>query len=327
MQLKQSDYVLGHTDYEQLRLIRQAKILAPATEHFLRDAGIDSGMRVLDIGCGAGDVTMLVAQLVGPQGKVTSIDLDEASIATARKRTSAVGLSNTTFHRANILTFADAEPFDAIVGRFVLEFVPEPAATVSRLCGLLRPGGIMAFQEPSWDIWLDHTAHLPLRMAVTTILRDAFVASGANTEMELPLYLGVMQPTSLRRSCASCCPRATLPNFAVCYMICSWLYGSAPMHCGCRWKAWAIQRRLRRVWMMNWTPTNPSRPSSVSLACLLGNGRISFAGQLIRGPTTSISPGRSPDRHRRGKPSGGVALRNDTAVRCGRLLFKAALPT
>jgi 2-polyprenyl-3-methyl-5-hydroxy-6-metoxy-1,4-benzoquinol methylase len=192
MQLKQSDYVLGHTDREQLRLIRQAQILAPATEHFLRDAGIESGMRVLDIGCGVGDVTMLVAQLVGPQGKVTSIDLDEASIATARKRTSAVGLGNTTFHRADILTFADAEPFDAIVGRFVLEFVPEPAATVSRLCGLLRPGGIMAFQEPSWDIWLAHTSHLPLRMAVTTILRDAFVASGANTEMELPLYRGVM---------------------------------------------------------------------------------------------------------------------------------------
>jgi cyclopropane fatty-acyl-phospholipid synthase-like methyltransferase len=70
MQLKQSDYVLGHTDREQLRLSRQARILAPATDHFLRDAGIDSGMRVLDIGCGVGDVTMLAAQLVGPRGKV-----------------------------------------------------------------------------------------------------------------------------------------------------------------------------------------------------------------------------------------------------------------
>jgi hypothetical protein len=51
----------------------------------------------------------------------------------------------------------------------------------------------MSFQEPSWKIWLAYTSHLPLRLVVTTILRDAFVAGGAaNTEMELPLYQGFM---------------------------------------------------------------------------------------------------------------------------------------
>jgi 2-polyprenyl-3-methyl-5-hydroxy-6-metoxy-1,4-benzoquinol methylase len=192
MASKQNDYVLGHTATEQLRLIRQARFLAPATEHFLRDAGIVSGTRVLDIGCGMGDVTMLVAQLVGPEGRVVAIDLDRASIETAQKRASAVGLDNTTYHRADISTFADGEPFDAIVGRLVLEFLPDPVAAICRLSGLLRSGGIMALQEPSWKIWLDHTSHLPLRMAVTTLLRDTFAAGGANTEMELPLYQGFM---------------------------------------------------------------------------------------------------------------------------------------
>jgi 2-polyprenyl-3-methyl-5-hydroxy-6-metoxy-1,4-benzoquinol methylase len=190
MAAPQSDYVLGHTPVEQQRLIRQARFLAPATDHFLRDAGIVSGMRVLDIGCGMGDVTMLVAQLVGPAGRVVSIDLDRASIDTAQKRAAAVGLDNTTFRHANILTFTDAEPFDAIVGRLVLEFLPDPITAIRRLSGLLRPGGIMALQEPSWKIWLAYTSHLPLRMAVTTLLRDAFVAGGANTEMELPLHQG-----------------------------------------------------------------------------------------------------------------------------------------
>ena len=46
----------------------------------------------------------------------------------------------------------------------------------------------MALQEPSWKAWLAYTSLLPLRMAVTTLLRDAFLAGGANTEMELPLY-------------------------------------------------------------------------------------------------------------------------------------------
>jgi SAM-dependent methyltransferase len=188
--MPKSGYVLGHTDREQLRLIRQARLLAPATEHFLRDAGIVSGMRVLDIGCGVGDVTILVAQLVGSAGSVVSIDLDQASIETAQKRACAVGLDNTTFRRADIATFTDPEPFDAIVGRLVLEFVPDPAAAISRLCALLRGGGIMALQEPSWKIWLAYTAHLPLRTAVTTLIRDAFIAGGANTEMELPIYRG-----------------------------------------------------------------------------------------------------------------------------------------
>ena len=192
MTLKQSDYVLGHTPIEQQRLIRQARFLAPATEHFLQDAGIVTGMRVLDIGCGMGDVTLLVAQLVGPAGRVVSIDLDQASIDTARKRASAVGLDNATFHRADISTFTDAQSFDAIVGRLVLEFLPDPIAAIGRLSGLLRPGGIMALQEPSWKIWLAYTSHLPLRMAATSLLRDAFVAGGANTEMELPLHQGFM---------------------------------------------------------------------------------------------------------------------------------------
>jgi hypothetical protein len=50
----------------------------------------------------------------------------------------------------------------------------------------------MALQEPSWKIWLNYTSHLPLRMAVTTLLRDTFKAGDANTEMELPLYHGFM---------------------------------------------------------------------------------------------------------------------------------------
>src|SRR5262245_51287537 len=120
MALKQSDYGRGHAPIVQQRLIRQARFLAPATAHFLRDAGVVSGMRVLDIGCGMGDVTLLVAQVVGPAGQVISIDLDQASIETAQKRASAVGLDNTSFHQTDISTFADVEPYDAIVGRLVL---------------------------------------------------------------------------------------------------------------------------------------------------------------------------------------------------------------
>ena len=190
MALQQADYVLGHTSVEQQRLIRQARVLAPLTERFLQDAGISSGMRVLDIGCGMGDVTIIAAQLVGSAGQVTSIDLDQASIETAQRRAAALGFENTSFNRADIAAYQPPSSFDAIIGRLVLQFVPDPIAIIKRLSGLLRPGGILALQEPTWKLWLTCTAHLPLHLAVTRAAREAFQAGGANTEMEQQLYQG-----------------------------------------------------------------------------------------------------------------------------------------
>jgi predicted methyltransferase len=68
--ISSSDYLLGSTDAEHDRLIRQAVRLAPVTERFFREAGIGPGQRVLDLGSGVGDVAMLVARLVGPSGEV-----------------------------------------------------------------------------------------------------------------------------------------------------------------------------------------------------------------------------------------------------------------
>jgi ubiquinone/menaquinone biosynthesis C-methylase UbiE len=190
MTAEQADYVLGHTSVEQQRLIHQARMLAPLTERFLRDAGISSGMRVLDIGCGMGDVTMIAAQLVGSTGQVTSIDLDQASVEAAQRRAAAFGFENTSFSRADIAAYVPPNPFDAIIGRLVLQFVPDPIQIIKRLYGMLRPGGILALQEPTWKLLLAYTAHLPLRLSVTTVARDAFQAGGASTEMEQQLYQG-----------------------------------------------------------------------------------------------------------------------------------------
>jgi ubiquinone/menaquinone biosynthesis C-methylase UbiE len=56
-----SSYVLGHSDPELARLKMQARLLEPITRQFLREAGITAGMRVLDVGSGAGDVAVLAA--------------------------------------------------------------------------------------------------------------------------------------------------------------------------------------------------------------------------------------------------------------------------
>ena len=83
----QTDYVFDYSESEIERIRRRAEMLRPITQRLLVSAGPGKGMRVLDIGCGAGDVTMLVADLVGPTGHVVGIDRDEAVIGAALLQT------------------------------------------------------------------------------------------------------------------------------------------------------------------------------------------------------------------------------------------------
>ena len=143
-------YALGRSDAETQRLIRQGQIYNPFTRQFLATAGISSGMKVLDLGSGAGDVALLVADLVGPRGTVVGIDMNAAILDVARARVRAVGWTNVTFLAGEISQLASAAlatDFDAVVGRLVLMFLANPVDVIHCLLDHLRPGGIVAFQE------------------------------------------------------------------------------------------------------------------------------------------------------------------------------------
>ena len=91
------DYVLGHSQREIRRLRTQAAILRPITERLLRNVKIGPGMRVLDLGCGAGDASMLAAEFVGPTGLVVGIDRSPEVLAVAAERAQAAGLRQVSF--------------------------------------------------------------------------------------------------------------------------------------------------------------------------------------------------------------------------------------
>ena len=79
-------YALGHSQQELDRLVFQGRFIGDLTAHVLRLAGLGSGMRVLDVGCGAGDVSFLAASLVGPDGFVFGVDKSPEAVAMARER-------------------------------------------------------------------------------------------------------------------------------------------------------------------------------------------------------------------------------------------------
>jgi SAM-dependent methyltransferase len=127
----------------------QARMFAPYTARFLEDAGIVRGMKVLDVGTGAGDVAVLLANLVGPEGSVIGVDFNPELVETARARVAEAGLGNVSFVIGDAASVKLDRDLDAVVGRCVLFFVPERAALVRRLASHVRDGGVVAFQEPA----------------------------------------------------------------------------------------------------------------------------------------------------------------------------------
>jgi ubiquinone/menaquinone biosynthesis C-methylase UbiE len=181
-------YALGYTDTEQDRLIRQAALIAPITERLFLQAGIGPGYRVLDLGSGMGDVSMLVARLVGALGEVVGIERDATSIERARARVAAAGLPNVTFLNIDVNNLPTDQLFDAAVGRFILMFLPDPVSVLRSVTRVLQPGGVVAFQEPSWKPMLALGSGLPIWSRVLHAIQDTLLRSGANPEMGLDLY-------------------------------------------------------------------------------------------------------------------------------------------
>jgi ubiquinone/menaquinone biosynthesis C-methylase UbiE len=183
-----ADYALGYTDAEQERLMRQATLIAPHTERQFREAGIGVGHRVLDLGSGMGDVSMLVAGLVGASGEVVGIERDATSIERAQARVAAAGLRNVSFLNTDVNKISIDRPFDAAVGRFILMFLPDPVSVLQSVVRLVRPGGVVAFQEPSWAPMLALGAGLPLWSRTRHLIHEILLRSGVNREMGLALY-------------------------------------------------------------------------------------------------------------------------------------------
>jgi ubiquinone/menaquinone biosynthesis C-methylase UbiE len=146
-----TEYVLGHSAAELRRLEWQAELLGPYTARLFAEAGIRPGMRILDVGCGAGDVTMLVAGMVGPSGSVLAIDPHADAVALAEARIEAAGQSWVRCRRTALADLVGTEPFDAVVWRCVLMHQSDPAAFLRTAARYVRPGGVIALQES--DAW------------------------------------------------------------------------------------------------------------------------------------------------------------------------------
>jgi ubiquinone/menaquinone biosynthesis C-methylase UbiE len=181
-----STYVLGHADTEIQRLLLQGRLYNDLTEHALRLAGLRPGMRVLDVGCGLGDVSFVAARLVGPAGTVLGVDASSDVVEFARARAAERGLTTVKFEQTTIADIA-VDEVDAVIGRLILMHLPDPISTLRQLAGFVRPGGLIAFCE--FDIGAVRSVpDSPLSRALVDAIVRAFQGAGLDPAFGAALH-------------------------------------------------------------------------------------------------------------------------------------------
>ena len=155
-----SSYILRGGDDGAARLRILGEATRPTTLRLLERAGLAAGMRVLDAGCGSGEVTAEMVRIVGRSGRVTAIDADPVLLEHARARVRAAG-GNATFVRADVTAELPAEiarDHDLVYARFLLSHLRSPEAGLLRLRDTARPGGTLVVEDVDFP---GHFCHPP----------------------------------------------------------------------------------------------------------------------------------------------------------------------
>lgn len=188
-QNRDAEYTMGRSESETDRLIEQSVLYDDVTRRFLLRSGIAKGMKVLDVGSGAGDVALTLSEFVGPEGVVIGVDVNADILETAQERAKTAGATNIEFIAGDTRTLELPKDFDAVAGRLVLMYMADPADALNHLADHVRPGGIVAFQEVDFSPYTV-AAHpdTPLINDLIEWGRTVFERSGAHIDMGMELY-------------------------------------------------------------------------------------------------------------------------------------------
>lgn len=153
-----SGYILGVNADELERLGLQHRLWSDAAHALWRQAGLQPGDRVLDVGCGPGFAALDLARLVGarsgvrPRGEVVGVDESQSYLDFLARQASAQGLRNLHTHRVDAVQLEHAVSigpgaFDFAYARWLMCFVSDPAAVIRGVARALKPGGSFLVQD------------------------------------------------------------------------------------------------------------------------------------------------------------------------------------
>jgi SAM-dependent methyltransferase len=170
---------------EDERLRAQGEVVVPLSRRRFPHAGLSAGMRVLDLGSGAGNVARLAAEIVGPDGSVVGVERDPAAVELARRHTDR---PNVEFRLGDIQTLDGVEDgFDAVVGRLVIMYLTDPVEGLRRAAARVRPGGLVCLQEADLE-YLPAYPITPLWTRAQGYFVQALEKAGIATRMGPALF-------------------------------------------------------------------------------------------------------------------------------------------
>jgi len=173
-------------EIERLRV--QANALEFDAGVMLDHIGEITGWCCLDLGCGAGGITNLLAQRVGPSGRVIGLDTDPGALAAARQWATMLGFEGIEFIEGNAYsTGLPRRSFDLVHVRFVMSTSGEMDALLDEVLALTRPGGVVAAQEPDIEALRCHPPH-PAWSRLHEALGAAFSAIGGDVHLARRLF-------------------------------------------------------------------------------------------------------------------------------------------
>lgn len=181
-------YVLATGEEGAHRLKVVNTVHGPDTEAFLLRAGIRSGMRVADIGCGIGTISCRMAEQVGPGGSVTGIDISDAQIELARRNADMAGLTNVQFRIASAYeTGLEHGAFDLVFCRFLLMHLTRSEDAIREMASLVRPGGVLACEDGDFTSPFTEP-HSAAYERCFELYRAAVAARGADARIGPKIY-------------------------------------------------------------------------------------------------------------------------------------------
>jgi ubiquinone/menaquinone biosynthesis C-methylase UbiE len=170
------------------RLRAQAAAIAFDAEVMLERIAVGSGWRCLDLGCGAGGILELLGARVGPAGRAVGLDLDPVMLGAAREWTRAHRLANVALVAGDAYQPpARPETFDLVHVRFLASTAGRGEDLVREALALVKPGGVLAFQEPDTETHNCYPAH-PAWDRLKRALQGAFESAGGDTRIGQRLY-------------------------------------------------------------------------------------------------------------------------------------------
>ena len=166
-----------------------ASIGEEITIKLIETADLKKGMKILDLGCGNGDVTFLLSSFIGAEGLVVGLDSNEHAIENAKKKANELGLSNLHFLVADITRNFEINytNFDAIIVRRVLMYLPNVKQTVLTAIRYLKPKGLFLAQENDLALMPIGLASMPVHEKVIDRIRKTLERENVNFNMGFDL--------------------------------------------------------------------------------------------------------------------------------------------